>query len=139
MSQPVRTIALAASAQEAAGLMSTHGVRHLVVVDKAGHAVGVVSDRDLRAAQPSVLLLTDVAMRDKALSLIRVGDVMAKHPHTAHPQQSVHTALGTMLRHRVGCLPVVSTDEQLVGIVTGGDVAKLALSLLDAVESSDER
>lgn len=50
MSSPVQTLAAGHSAEDAALLMSRHGIRH-VPVTRAGKVVGVVSERDLFALQ----------------------------------------------------------------------------------------
>jgi CBS domain-containing protein len=46
--QPV-TIAMDATAKDAAGLMHEHGTRHLIVLDEEGRPSGVVSSLDLAA------------------------------------------------------------------------------------------
>ena len=130
MSSPVETIVRTASALAAAEKMAERRVLHLVVLDARGRVAGVVSDRDLRSAQPSQLLVPDPEMRKKGLATIRVEDVMTAHPSTVRDDLPVEEALADMLRRRVGCLPVVDRQGALVGIVTGGDVTKLAIRLL---------
>ncbi len=130
MSHPVETIPRGASALAAAERMSERRVLHLVVVDPKGRVQGVLSDRDLRSAQPSQLLVPDPEMRKKALAILRVEDIMTTHPSTIHDDEPVEDALNDMLKRRLGCLPVVDRTGNLVGIVTGGDVTKLALQLV---------
>jgi len=130
MSSPVQTIHASASARDAAERMRGSHILHLVVVDDAGEVVGVLSDRDLRAAQPSALLVKDPEMREKALSLMKVRDVMTAHPHTVDAEAPVIHVLQAMRRQRIGCVPVVENDGRVVGVVTGGDVVMLALELL---------
>jgi acetoin utilization protein AcuB len=110
-------------------------ILHLVVVDESGRVVGVLSDRDIRAAQPSVLLVRDPALRNKALSLLKVKDVMSSSAHTVRPDATIRSALTLMKRHRVGSIPVVDDDGHPVGIVTHGNVVALALELLSDLES----
>jgi CBS domain-containing protein len=45
------TVPITATAYDAALDMATHGIQHLVVIDSQGHAVGVVSERDLFSLQ----------------------------------------------------------------------------------------
>lgn len=130
MSQPVETIARDVSALVASEKMAARRVLHLVVLDAKGHIVGIVSDRDLRSAQPSLFLVPELEMRRKALALVKVEDVMTEHPSTIRDDLPVEQMLEKMLKHRVGCLPVVDGAGTLVGIVTGGDVTKLALELV---------
>jgi len=130
MSTPVETIPREAGALAASEKMAQKRVLHLVVVDAKGRVVGVVSDRDLRSAQPSMFLVPDASMRRKALGMVRIEDVMTPHPSTIREDQPVEDALQAILKHRLGCLPVIDRAGALVGIVTGGDVAKLALELV---------
>ncbi len=51
MSQPVQTLGLQATAQDAALLMSRHGIRHVPVADAQGRVVSIISERDLFALQ----------------------------------------------------------------------------------------
>lgn len=50
MTRPVSTVGLQATMQDAALLMSRHGIRHLPIVDE-GRVVNVISERDLFAMQ----------------------------------------------------------------------------------------
>ena len=47
------TINPEASFYEARALIRDKGIRHLPVVDKSGHLVGIITDRDIREAAPS--------------------------------------------------------------------------------------
>ena len=131
MTSPVETIDGQSSAEAAAKQMAATRIEHLVVIDGGGHVVGVISDRDLRAAQPSLLLVKDPEMRKKALAVMRVTDLMAEDPHIVRPDQPVKDVLRAMLRQHIGCVPVVDGEGVPVGITTAGDVTKLALSMLD--------
>ena len=130
MSSPVRTIPDTASAMTAAEQMQQHRLQHLVVIDDRGHVAGVISDRDIQAAQPSRLLVRDQEMRSKALGVIKVRDLMAGKPHVARATDPVEGVLKEMLHYRIGCVPVVDRAGVPVGIVTGGDVVHLALRLM---------
>ena len=130
MSSPVETVLRGASALLAADKMPEKRVRHLVVVDAKGRVQGVITDRDLRSAQPSMLLVPDPEMRKKALGMLKVDDVMTAHPTTERADHPVEDALKRVLDQRLGCLPVVDAAGALVGIVTPGDVTRLALDLV---------
>jgi CBS domain-containing protein len=62
MSAPVHTLGTAHTAQDAALLMSRHGVRHVPVTDGA-RVVGIVSERDLFALQRLSLKQVSTALR----------------------------------------------------------------------------
>jgi CBS domain-containing protein len=63
MSAPVHALRVDATAQDAALLMSRHGIRHVPVVDGAGRVVNVVSERDLFALQRMSIKQVGVALR----------------------------------------------------------------------------
>ncbi|MFY8117022.1 MAG: DUF294 nucleotidyltransferase-like domain-containing protein [Roseateles sp.] len=62
MSQPLRALRLEDRAQDAALLMSRHGIRHVPVLDQ-GRVVGLVSERDLFALQRLSLKQVSSAIR----------------------------------------------------------------------------
>lgn len=132
MSSPVRTVSAEDSALAASDRMADTHLQHLVVIEpEHGRVVGVISDRDLRAAQPSAYLIPDAAMRRKGLAAVRIREIMTAHPHVVRPEDTMDWALRAMLRKRVGSLVVVDRHEHAVGIITSGDVVKLALRLLE--------
>jgi CBS domain-containing protein len=63
MSTPVHTLNASATAQDAALLMSKHGIRHVPVVD-GGKAIGVISERDLFSLQRMTLKQVSTRLRD---------------------------------------------------------------------------
>jgi CBS domain-containing protein len=78
MSAPVHTLGTRHTAQDAALLMSRHGVRHVPVVDEAHRVVGIVSERDLFALQRLSLKQVSTAIRAAAdLDTLRAvaGDI----------------------------------------------------------------
>jgi CBS domain-containing protein len=63
MSAPVHALGLAHTAQDAALLMSKHGIRHVPVADDHGRVVGIISERDLFALQRLSLKQVSGAIR----------------------------------------------------------------------------
>jgi CBS domain-containing protein len=66
MSQPLHSLGLKHTAQDAALLMSRHGIRHVPVADDAGRVVGMLSERDLFALQRLSLKQVSSAIRAAA-------------------------------------------------------------------------
>lgn len=97
--------------------------RHLPVVE-GERLVGVVSDRDLRATAPALI----VEGTEDILERTRVELVMHPDVIVAHPLDPVEDAARLMYEHKIGCLPVV-TGERLVGIVTETDVLRSFVEL----------
>lgn len=106
-------------------------LRHLPVVDRHGHLVGVLSDRDVLRVSVSALE-TRIATyeRQQHLRSITVGQAMSPAAHTTSPDATVRQAAATMRTFHIDCLPVVD-HERLVGIVTAFDLLGLVVHLTD--------
>ncbi len=128
MSQNPVTIEADAYVSQAWDLMTERHIWHLPVVDH-GRLVGLLSERQIRDAMPSVVLLKDAASRRKALAVTRVHQVWLPNPSTIGPDESLVQLIGRMRELRAGCLPVVEHDR-LLGVVTAGDLLNLLEALL---------
>ena len=111
------------------------GVRHLPVVDE-GRLVGLVSHRDLLRYTATGLDPTSLAaVRDhrfKERTFVR--EIMTQEIETVGPDTPIGVAVQKLVVARVGCLPVVDDDGQLVGIVSEHDLLKMLASLLKVEE-----
>ena len=112
-------------------LMSLGRVRHLPVVD-GERLVGVVSLRDLLAHSLSRALEFEPRERRVFLKSVDVRKAMSERLITARPDTPQAEAAALMLRHRIGCLPVVDAGGALVGIVTETDLLRAAYLEKDA-------
>lgn len=100
--------------------MKDHNFKHLPVVNAKGLVVGVVSDRDLKRASPSDATMLEVHELLYLMDRVKVAQVMTKQPITAGPDTGIPAGAALLVKHKVGCLPVVSNGK-LVGIVTQTD------------------
>ena len=92
-------------------LMHGKAIRHLPVVDSEGKLIGIITDRDMRDAQPSSLLdEEDYARTFKKVMQHTVGEVMTKDPLTITVFYTLQDTLLVMGQKKVGALPVV--DEE---------------------------
>jgi len=128
MTQEVVTVAPETTAAEALALCRMNRIRHLPVL-QGGRLVGVISDRDLRAATPA---LGD-QVRAEALHRLQIADEMARDVVTARPEDPIEAAAMAMYERKIGCLPVVD-GEDLVGIVTSSDVLRALVRLVGVHE-----
>jgi CBS domain-containing protein len=103
-------------------------VRHLPIVDREGHLVGLVSQRDLVRAID--VMRTAEGLR-QPLSL---GDVMQTEVYKATPQLPAHEAASMMIEHKIGMLPVVDEADHVIGVLTDTDFLEVARETLLGVE-----
>ncbi len=116
------TIRPEASFFEARALIHEKGVRHLPVVDKNNHLVGIVTDSDIREAAPSDATLLSVQELNYLLGNLKVSAFMTPKETliTITPDTLIEEAAQLMHNHKIGCLPVAE-GEKLYGIFTETD------------------
>ena len=110
MTEPVETIAPSMPLDQAAGLMRTLRVHHLVVKEGSKLA-GILSAKDLPRA---------VAARDGGV----VRDVMSTNVATIDEGETVRRAANMMRGRIIGCL-VATRNGRMAGIVTVSDLLDL--------------
>jgi acetoin utilization protein AcuB len=125
MISPVRTVRPLDSIRHAREIMETYRINQLPVVH-GGDLIGIITDRDLRDAFPSVFAsASDAAAHrhrhDGDPGTIPVEIVMTSDVLTLAPHDTLATAARLMRRERVGAVPIVD-HGRLVGIVTRSDV-----------------
>ena len=134
MTRQVQTIEREASLRRARRIMDNKQIRHLPVVDR-DRLVGLITDRDIRAAAPSSAADIAAADREEFLDQVKVGHVMSKKVLTTTPETTVEEAAFLMRQNKIGCLPVVEGDR-LVGIITETDVFGVFMEVLGVQEPS---
>jgi acetoin utilization protein AcuB len=128
MAKNPATIAPDARLSDAVELMKAKNIHHLPVM-RGQELVGLLSERHVRDAMPSILLLKDREARNRSLYLTHVEQVCIKDPTTVAPGDSVLVAIAAMRRVRGGSVPVLD-QGRLVGILTSGDLITLLEQLL---------
>lgn len=119
--------------KDAIQLMEKHRIRHLPVINEDDELVGIISDRDIRDASPSVF---DTGEHSEyftnPVSKIMVTDVI-----TAHPLDFVEDVSSIFYEHHIGCLPI-EEDYKLVGIITETDILHTLVQLMGAHQPSSQ-
>jgi acetoin utilization protein AcuB len=119
------------SIDHARELCERHRVNQLPVVED-GRLVGIVTDRDLRDAFPSV---TEEAERPEdaheLTATLVVEDVMTRELLTASEDAGIDHAATVLRYERIGALPIVRGDR-LVGILTRSDLLEALVPLVKA-------
>jgi len=112
MSSPVHTVRPRTTAADAVALLRGHGIRHLPVME-GDRVVGVVTDRDLRGADPGT----------------RVDAIMSHPVVVVSPRTAMDKAARLLFDRRIGCLPVIE-EGKLVGILTQTDAVAALVNMM---------
>jgi CBS domain-containing membrane protein len=133
MSQELVTLAEDDTLADARRCMEQGRIRHLPVV-RRGKLVGLVTHRDLLAASFSMLLDRSERAERNLFSRTAVREVM-QDAIAVSPDTSVREATRLLIDNKFGCLPVITDDGTLVGIVTEADLVRLAARMLEAIRA----
>ena len=116
-------------------IMAEHHIRHIPVVSSDGNLIGLVSQRDVLAAEDSSVLNEEggEGSRDQyvAISSIMTAPVQTVDEHAGLRGTAMH-----LQKNKLGCLPVVD-GSKLVGIITDSDFVAIAVNLMEQLESSE--
>jgi acetoin utilization protein AcuB len=122
MTTHVVTVGLDENLKTVQELFMLSRFHHLLVLDEDGALVGVVSDRDLlKALSPFISTLAERPQDLRTLKK-RVHQIMSRRPITASKNDTIRQAAILMLNNNISCLPVVSPQRTIEGIVTWKDV-----------------
>ncbi len=105
------TIRSDADYKTALKLMQEHDLHHVPVLDEHRKLVGIVAERDLLLAASQHLQTT-----------IEVGEVMHRDVATVTRDMPIAEAAALMVDRRIGGLPVVDADQQVIGVITETDI-----------------
>lgn len=119
---------------DAKHLMEALDIRHIPIVDANKKLLGIVSQRDLLAAQESSLQRSSKG--DSLTFETPLFEVMHTDVASVAPQAGLKESAIYMQKHKIGCLPVVAKDV-LVGIITDSDFVTIAINLLELQEESE--
>ncbi len=116
-------------------MMAEHHIRHIPVLSSDGGLIGVVSQRDVLAAEDSTVLNEegDPGSRDQyvAISSIMTAPVQSVEENAGLRGTAMH-----LQKNKLGCLPVLN-EGQLVGIITDSDFVAIAVNLMEQLETTE--
>ncbi|NEO12887.1 MULTISPECIES: CBS domain-containing protein [unclassified Moorena] len=125
--------------KEVIKIIAEQSISGLPVVNEAGKLVGVISEADLlwqeTGVEPpvyimfldSVIYLENPARYDQELHKAlgqTAGEVMTGHPMSIKPDKPLRKAAKLMQEKSIHHLPVTDEAEQVIGILTSGDIVR---------------
>ena len=125
----VFTIGPEAQVIDAIKWMAEKSIGSLVVQNKAGKVVGILSERDC---------LRRVILKGKNASKIAVKTIMTKKVITVSPDTLVDECMSKITDNRIRHLPVLKKGK-IVGIISIGDVVKSLVSEKDFIIKNLEK
>jgi len=124
MTSPVVTVEETASANKVAGLMCDNKVGCVIVVDKTGNAIGIITERDL---------VVRVLAKNVAPAGAKAKDFMTTPLVTVEPEKTVTDAARMMSKKDIRRLGVLYKGK-LVGIVSSKDILDVMPELLEIMQ-----
>ncbi|WP_099158794.1 acetoin utilization AcuB family protein [Virgibacillus ndiopensis] len=124
MNTRVITLSPKATIAEALQLLHEHRIRHIPIINSDRSVIGIVSDRDVRDASPSIFSKDT----DQNVLQNEIQSIMSTPVVTVHPLDFVEEIAGIFYEEEFACLPVVSNDK-LIGVVTEKDMLHTLIQL----------
>jgi CBS domain-containing protein len=100
---------------EVVQMMSREDCGVIPVVDIEDKCVGIITDRDICLR----LVLEHLDPEDTLANELMSEDVI-----TCHPDDDMDEVIAKMEREQIRRIPVVDDSDQIVGIISEGDIAK---------------
>ena len=97
---------------------------HLLVVEDNA-LMGIISDRDLLKAVSPFVATGAERMQDLITLDKRVHLIMTRKPITAEKETTVKEAARQLVENSISCLPILSPEKEVIGIVTLKDILKM--------------
>jgi len=111
---PVYTARTGDTLNSAAQKMRAHGIHHLAVVDNEGHPLGLLSDRDIEPYGEN--------------SVQPVSQAYQRQVIAAALDTELSVLAATFVNYPVRALPVIDSEERVIGIITRSDLLRLLIN-----------
>ncbi|WP_028305287.1 CBS domain-containing protein [Oceanospirillum maris] len=125
MSTPIVSAPFDQNLQQGWRLMQSHCVQHLILMNRKGALMGMVSDKDILKLTSGV---SDIELDGRAPDEVMLGDLISRKLLTVSPDASVLDIAHAMLEQDVSALPVVTAQDELKGIITRTDLLQAMIN-----------
>jgi CBS domain-containing protein len=116
-------------------MMAEHHIRHIPVLSGDGSLIGLVSQRDVLAAEDSTVL-NEEGGPDSLDQYVAISSIMTTPVQTVEEHAGLRGTAMHIQKNKLGCLPVLN-EGQLVGIITDSDFVAIAINLMEQLESTE--
>jgi CBS domain-containing protein len=127
MTKKVVVLPFGKTTTDVARLMKKNGIGSVIIVeDKAGkHAKGIITERDL---------VYNLLAKGKDPYKMPVEEIMSKPLRVIRPETTIEDAAKAMRENKIKRLPVVNDDNELIGVLSEGDIMKIFPVVVDLIE-----
>jgi CBS domain-containing protein len=136
MADDLFTLGIENTLADARIMMVQNRIRHIPIVDENNVLLGIISQRDVLAAEESSLLITDKFKRFDYEQSVKVIEFYRSEIMTINSKASVHQAALTIQKYKIGCLPILANGE-LIGLVTASDFVNVAINLIEVLAAQE--
>lgn len=117
MSSPVFTLSAEETLSSVKAIFARKKFRHIPIVNSEDTLLGIISERDILRA-----LAEDIN------SDTNIKELMNMRVLTTISDATIRETAKVMINERIGCLPVLSSNQKLIGIITRSDILRLIIN-----------
>lgn len=123
MSSPVVKVLENDTVELVAKLMASNDLGSIIVADKNGKPVGIITERDI---------VKRVAAKSLLANRVKSGEVMSSPLITVDPEADINEAAKMMSRHGIRRL-VVMDEGNMIGLVSSKDIVVITPALIEII------
>ena len=127
MTKNVITVEMGKTVEEAAKMMQKHKIGSVIVVEEkhGKKAKGIITERDI---------VHKLIAKRKDPYKVTVEEVMTTPLRVVKPETLLEEAARAMRENRIKRLPVVNQKNEIVGIISEGDVMRIFPAVIEMLE-----
>ncbi len=125
MSKPVITAKASESIKKIAQKMNKYGINSVVIVDDKNTPIGIITEGDI---------IRRLLSKKRNLLFSKAMHVMSKPVITISKDVSLEDAAKMMVNKKVKKLCVTNENNELIGIISEGDIVKNESYLIDVLK-----
>lgn len=125
MTKRVIVVPLSSGILEVAKLMKKNEIGSVIVVDEKGKAKGIITEKDI---------VEKLIASGKDPYKVNASAIMSRPLRVVKPTTTLEDAAKAMKENRIKRLPVVNEENELIGILSEGDIMKVFPAVVDLIE-----